>query len=220
MHTFFGQPKFHSNRLGQGPIGYELFLREFKDGLWQLPEDFSRITSEELEKLLNSTIADLPANIELLSFNLEQDQFINPNYIDMVRRVQSKTDIDIYTELTERITPGVTENQLYDGAKMFHDRGLLVCIDDVGTGENSPELVNYLNPFIDEYKFAFQGFRPFDDINKVTSQLDYWYDLSNENNKMLAIEGLETAHDMEVIGKEYPCYVVQGYYTGKPAIMK
>ncbi|KRM11428.1 EAL domain-containing protein [Paucilactobacillus suebicus] len=215
-HTFFGQPMFHVNKLDRGPVGYELFTRELKDGIWQLPDDFHKITSTQLERLLNETIESVPDTIQLLSFNLEPDQFINSEYIEMVARVQEKTNIKIFTELTERGVPNVTADQLYDAAKKFHGQGSLVCIDDVGTGENSPSLVMRLNPYIDQYKFAFQNFRPFTDINKVTSKLDYWYNLAQEKNKILTIEGLETQNDYDIVIKEYPCYIIQGYFTGKP----
>ncbi|WP_057151869.1 EAL domain-containing protein [Secundilactobacillus similis] len=217
--TFYGQPKFAAQQPTDVPVGYELFIREYRGNQWVLPTNFGDISADEIERLLTKALRTMPESITILSFNLEQLQFIDPVYIDMVARVQATTSIRLFTELTERTDPRVTDSQLLAAAKRFHDYGLLVCMDDVGTGDNTPSLVFKLNDYIDEYKFAFQNFRPFAHISDIAPELNFWYDLSQENDKMLAIEGLESAHDLAVVQHDYPCDIVQGYYTGKPALL-
>lgn len=216
MYTFYEQPKYAVSGLDNPPIGYELFIRQWNNNGWQLPKDFNAITSQTLRDLLYETIESMPNNVIMLSFNLEQSQFIDLKFLQMVADVQSRTDIKIFTELTERIAPGVTNQELIDAGRRFHEAGLYVCIDDVGTGQNTPGLVLGMNDYINEYKFAFQNFRPFNDINEIKQKLDFWYNLAQEKGKLLAIEGLEDQKELETVKEKYPCFVVQGYLMGKP----
>ncbi len=219
MLRFYGQPKFRVMQADALPIGYELFIREKQNNQWTLPEDFNACSADQIYQLLTQTIAALPANIELISFNLEQGQFIKTEFVDMVARVQAATPIKIFTELTERSDARVSAAELKQAARQFHERGLLVCIDDVGTGDNTPQLVYELDPYIDEYKFALQNFRPFNRICEISDTIGGWYELANNRHKMLAIEGLENKEDLESVQQNYPCDVIQGYYTGKPALL-
>ncbi len=214
MLKFYGQPKFRPSDITQKPIGYELFIREYKNNQWCLPQNFCAITATQIQLLLSEIVQVMPNNIELLSFNLEQIQFIDPDFTDVVADVQKTTDIKLYTELTERTDPHVTIAQLTRAAQRFDDASLPVCIDDVGTGDNTPELVLRLNDYIDEYKFALQNFRPFNHISEIKSHLNYWYHLAQTHDKMLAIEGTESEEDLDAIRMTYPCDVIQGYYTG------
>ncbi|WP_155287609.1 EAL domain-containing protein [Lacticaseibacillus zhaodongensis] len=219
MLRFYGQPKFNLDKTDKEPVGYELFIREQRGENWVLPDDFTASTPEQIADLLMRTIAMLPEHVQLVSFNLEQCQFIDPAFTKAIAKVQATTNVEIFTELTERTDPNVTNDQLYAAAQRFHAAHLLVCMDDVGTGDNTPELVVALDDFIDEYKFALQNFRPFNHISEIKETIDYWYDMAEKHHKMLAIEGIETAEDLATIQEDYPCNLIQGYYTGRPFLM-
>lgn len=219
MLRFYGQPKFNLDTTDKEPVGYELFIREQRGENWVLPDDFTSVTPDEIADLLMRTIVMLPAHVKLISFNLEQSQFIRDEFIEAIAKVQAASSVQIYTELTERTDPNVSNDQLYRAAKRFNDAGLLVCMDDVGTGDNTPELVLDLDDFINEYKFALQNFRPFKHISDIKSTIDYWYKMAATHHKMLAIEGIETASDLAYIKEFYPCNLIQGYYTGRPFLM-
>lgn len=219
MLRFYGQAKFDLNADDQAPIGYELFMRERQGDKWVLPADFTSSTADEIADLLSRTIAMMPEHIKIVSFNLEQSQFIDPDFCEAVARVQAQTDIHIYTELTERTDPHVSEESLCAAARNFHEHGLLVCIDDVGTGDNTPEFVMNVDPYIDEYKFALQNFRPFAHISAIQDKVSFWWSLARKQHKMLAIEGIENAEDLDVVRSQYPCDIVQGYYLGRPELL-
>ncbi|RRG08109.1 MAG: EAL domain-containing protein [Lactobacillus sp.] len=219
MLAFFGQPKFALNATDYLPVGYELFIREQAASAWHLPDDFNAITVDQFYQLLLNVTRNLPSNVQLLSFNLEQQQFIQPAFADMIEEVQHQTALNIFTELTERNDPLVSDQQLLAAAQGFHRRDLLVCIDDVGTGENTSEMVLKLDDYVDEYKFAFQNFRPFTSIHTIEPELKFWADLRRQNHKILAIEGIETAAELTFVRRQYPCNLIQGYYTGRPELL-
>ncbi|WP_127848536.1 EAL domain-containing protein [Lacticaseibacillus hulanensis] len=216
---FFGQPKYHLTDPSGTPIGYELFVREWRNDRWELPTDFDALTTSQIYRLLSQTVGALPQDTELVSFNLEQSQFINPDFTDMVANVQAETNIKIYTELTERSNPAISSADLVAGARRFHARHLKVCIDDVGTDAHSPALVELLNPYVDEYKFALQNFRPFSSLHEISSKLAVWHDMAQRYGKVLAIEGIESSSDLECVKASFPCDIVQGYHLGRPALL-
>ncbi|WP_243681177.1 EAL domain-containing protein [Lacticaseibacillus manihotivorans] len=143
MRRFIGQSKFSGDGRRQH-IGFELFAREYENGRWSLPTDFNAITATDIRRMPSEALLHLDFTTELISFNLEQRQFIDPDYVEAVALVQSRTPITLITELTERADDTVTLEQLQRGAKRFHDAGLKVCIDDVGTGSNNLDLVTAL----------------------------------------------------------------------------
>lgn len=215
MYTVFAQPKYSMKKAQGAPVGYELFIRQWHDGQWRLPDPFTGISALTLNNLLRQTIAQMPANIELLSFNLEQAQFVDPAFAAMIASVQRSTDIRLYTELTERLDEGVTAGQLLAGAKRFAACGLAVCIDDVGTGQNSPALVLLLDDYITEYKFAFQNFRPLTSVNELGPQLRFWTELAQRQHKLLAWEGIESDVELALLTARYPGDLLQGYLFGR-----
>lgn len=216
MRRFIGQSKFSGDGSRQH-IGYELFAREYEDGQWSLPGDFNTISAIDIRRMLSEALLHLDFTTKLVSFNLEQRQFIDPEYVDAVALAQSRTPIKLITELTERPDAQVTLAQLQRGAKRFHDAGLEVCIDDVGTGSNDLTLVEALSPYVDEYKFALQNLRPFDHISDIASKLNYWYNIAVTHHKALAIEGIETGPGVAELEHDYPCDILQGYFLAKPA---
>lgn len=218
MLHFIGQPKF-SGTEPHKLIGYELFAREYQNGQWHLPADFNQITAVSIERMLLEVVSLMDPTIQLLSFNLEQRQFIDPEYAAAILRVQQQTSIQLWTELTERADETVTCQQLQEGAARFKQAGLSVCLDDVGTGANTKELALALGSAVTEYKFALQNFRPYQSLAEVTARLAGWYRLANQQGKDLAIEGIETAEELVALTERFPAKVFQGYYLGKPALL-
>ena len=216
MRRFIVQAKFSGDGRRQH-IGYELFAREYEDGRWSLPADFNAISAIDIRRMLSEALLHLDFTTALISFNLEQQQFIDPAYVEAVALVQSRTSITLITELTERADAGVTLDQLQRGAKRFHDAGLQVCIDDVGTGSNDLQLVTALAPYVNEYKFALQNLRPFAQLSEIAPTLNYWYHIAESQHKKMAIEGIETAPGVAKLESDYPCDILQGYYLAKPA---
>lgn len=214
-YRFFAQPKFSGGGVVH-LVGYELFVRERQGDHWVLPSDFNLITPADFKELLLATLARISPHVDIVSFNLEQAQFVNPAYRQMVQLVQATTAINIYTELTERPDARVTKPQLLAAARAFHEAGLHVCVDDIGTDANDLDFVKSLLEYVDEYKFAMQNLRPFQYVQEIVAQLKPWYAHAKQNCKKMAIEGIESAADLAYLQQNFPCDILQGYYLGMP----
>ncbi|WDF82558.1 EAL domain-containing protein [Lacticaseibacillus pabuli] len=216
MIRFFGQKKF-SNSDPAKLLGYEFLLREYKDGKWQLPKDFSVFSSEEIASLLVKTIAALPADLPLISFNLDQAQFVSDDFRRGITKLFNANPMNLYVELTERDND-INYDDLVRAASDYKKAGIRVVLDDVGTGANQTKMAMALNDYTSEYKFALQNIRGADK-NEVRAQVTFWHDFATKQHKLFAIEGFETADDLRM-AREFNPDVLQGYYFAHPELIE
>lgn len=218
MIRFFAQPKYSIAPVKI--IGYELFIREQADvgGSWRLPADFSQFTPQQIVDLLAATLQTFPQGVTFISFNLDQEQFVDAAYWRLLADLQQQTPIKLHVELTERRGKGsvpITLQELAHAAKALQQGGLSVCLDDVGTGTNQYELVSVLNAYTAEYKFAIQNVRGKFSGDEIRKQIQFWRELALRHHKWFVLEGFEYASDSQLITDFHPD-AVQGYYFGKP----
>lgn len=218
MLRFWGQAKFSpsSGRI----LGFELFLRELdpKTKRWQVPQDFSVFTPNIVVTLLTETLQTLPEGLELVSINLDQEQFVDPEFSRLLAELADNLSFKLVVELTERQGHGdrkIAEADLIKSAKRFSTNGLAVCLDDVGTGENQLDLVQLLDPYVSEYKYALQNVRGSLPTAVIFDELQLWQKRARNQNKFLAVEGFEEVSDVALIDYLHPD-VVQGYLYAKP----
>ena len=217
MIRFFGQPKYSLDE-PQTLIGYEFLLREWHEDHWQVPDDFSQFQASEIVTLLDQTLAALPEDLPLLSFNLDQAQFIDPAFEEALVKLHAKRPVHLVVELTEQ-DDHVPLPALSQAATKYAASGLRVCVDDVGTGANNRDLVEALAPYIAEYKFALQNFRALGTTKEALPWLKFWRDLATKEHKVFALEGIEDQSDLDIVS-EYAPDVLQGYYYGKPQLIE
>lgn len=216
MIRCWGQAKFSTDNIKL--CGYELFIREQVDDQWVVPADFSRFDPVKITTLLNATVQTMPADLKIISFNLDQRQFVEAQYCELLATIKDQTHAQLCVELTERLGSGttlVTTEQLVTAARRFHDAGIPVCLDDVGTGTNQIALIQQLAPYVSEYKFALQNIRGTESLSQMQEQVRFWRNLALEQHKSFALEGFEGRADLLFI-RDYQPNIVQGYYFGIP----
>ena len=200
--------------------GYELLLREQKGpgDPWRLPQNIATIDPQLMIQLLEQTLSTLPAGLDFVAFNLDESQFIQGDYFNLLTELSKKIPFKLYIELTERLgaeDASVTLQQLVDAAERYQSAGLVVCLDDVGTGNNLRELVTALDPYVSEYKYALQNRRETITPVQLVSAVNYWRQRAKRFHKHFTLEGLDAPEDRALIRQFLPDYV-QGYYFGTP----
>ncbi|WP_179395706.1 EAL domain-containing protein [Lacticaseibacillus absianus] len=216
MLRYFGQPKF-LNVASPELIGYELLLREYRQTRWQLPADFTGLSSATLARLLDQTLAALPAGVALVSVNLSQRQFTDRIFLRALTLVRTRCSVELYVELTER-DEQVAPSTLVQAAAAFAAAGVAVVVDDVGCGANQLALVTALDPSVSEYKFALQNVRDVMAPPAIAPLLASWRQRATAAGKLFAVEGVESAADLTFVQRFAPD-VLQGYYFGRPRLM-
>ncbi|WP_125706397.1 EAL domain-containing protein [Lacticaseibacillus daqingensis] len=216
MLRYYGQPKY----AGAAPthlVGYELLLREYAHATWQRPTDFNAYSSATIAHLLAQTLATIPQTLPLVSFNLSQRQFVDPNFCRALATLQANRPMNLYVELTET-AENVPITALVAAAKAFGQLGVVVVIDDVGSGANQLCLVRALRPYTGEYKFALQNFRAKLTRAQLRQKLLLWRKRATADHKLFALEGVEHCADLALVTLAQPD-VVQGYYYGRPILL-
>ncbi|KRK32578.1 EAL domain-containing protein [Loigolactobacillus bifermentans] len=221
MIRFFAQPKYSITTVKL--VGYELFIREQatvgED--WRLPADFSQFKPQQIIHLLAETLKTFPQGLSCISFNLDQEQFVDLNYCRLLKTLQAQTPIRLYVELTERQgkgTASTTLQELVHAAQAYQQAGLAVCLDDVGTGTNQYELVRTMAAYTVEYKYALQNVRGRLPGDEIHTQIKFWREMALRQQKTFALEGFEYDTDNSLIAAFHPD-IVQGYYFGQPHIL-
>lgn len=216
MIKFLGQPIYDVASGKQ--YGYELFIREETNHELVMPVDFSQYGATEITQLLTKTVHHLPENIQMVAFNLDERQFIDHHFLQPLAKLQRQTPVKIYIELTEHLGTGdapVTTRQLIDTAWRYQHSGLHVCLDDVGSGNNTIALVKSLLPYIVECKFALQNVRNQKTHDQIKTELHFWRALAAKHHIQFALEGIEKQSDLKWM-LEFAPELVQGYYFGRP----
>lgn len=216
MITFYGQPKFANFESSTTATGYELLIRHQVDGRWQLPENLAALPPDQFESLLRKALVALPKTITRVSFNLERVHFVDPEFLAMVQDVQKDTPVTLTVELTERYDPNIDNLTIVKAAKAFYDAGIEVVIDDVGSGNNLPGLVEALTPYVVAYKFGIQNLRPYATEADLRDRLTFWADQAKRKDKRFEVAGIESLDDIDHVQALPVSDDIQGYYFGQP----
>ncbi|NLR10218.1 MULTISPECIES: EAL domain-containing protein [Lactobacillaceae] len=215
MYRFFVQPQINQN--DHKIFGYEVLLRKQKDQSWVLPQHFTDISVEEQTALLEQTVAalDTTTNKLVLAFNLNNQQLRDPftlgNIITLKKRINPAA---LTIELTE--APTLPEVQLFSLA--FHQYGIKLVLDDVGTGSNIYDNIHHLLPYVDEIKFAMQNLRMENREADIPDALAFWSKIAKHYRLQLVLEGVENSEDQQ-LAKKFGITLHQGYLYGKPSLV-
>lgn len=216
MIRYFGQAQYSPTRI---LTGYELLLRQCSGGTWQFPRDFRQHGAAEMQQLAAATIAVLEPAARVVSINLDQDQFVMPEFVRMFTQlVHDFPKREIVVELTERDC-SVPMAELRQAAAAYAGSGAYVCMDDVGSGANSPQMADALDDYVSEYKFAMQNFNERDgSISNLMPQIAAWAQRAKQFQKEFVVEGIETERNLKIV-EQFTPNIIQGFLFAKPALI-
>lgn len=151
-----------------------------------------------------------------VSFNLSRLDFTGCDIFDVVEKTLEKYQIDreyIRIEITESIM--ASDSYVRSEIEKFRSAGYEVWMDDFGSGYSS---LNTLKDYkFDELKIDMLFLSKFNEVSR-TIVISIVRMAKNLGLKTLA-EGVETKEQMEFL-KGIGCEKVQGYYYGKPQLLK
>lgn len=219
MYRYFIQPQL--NAYTNALIGYEMLIRKFVDGAWQLPSDFASISIKEQISVMAQTAKELTSKIKSVSFNLNRTQFIDPEMSAALIEVQKIiSPANLVVEVTEEtIDKNVTIAQLKRQIRHFKAHGIQFSLDDVGTGINTYDHISALISAADELKFAMQNYRSAHLEASIQTELTFWQDIAKREKLRFIVEGIEDDSDVSMLNTMNVAYR-QGYYYEQPHLFK
>lgn len=87
MLRFFIQPQL--NTIVDSVIGYEMLIKEYRDGTWRMPASFSAIPAHDMAELLIATAKELSLKVGSVSFNVDRNQILDDQLIHALIAAQT-----------------------------------------------------------------------------------------------------------------------------------
>jgi EAL domain-containing protein (putative c-di-GMP-specific phosphodiesterase class I) len=150
-----------------------------------------------------------------MGVNLSPVQFRGQGLPFLVARVLSETSLDarqLELELTENIVMHDID-QVVTQLQQLHDLGVVISIDDFGTGFSSLSYVKRLP--VDRLKIDQSFIREVISDPSDRAIVSAIVNLAHSLRMEVVAEGVETAEQLECV-RAVGCDAVQGYYFGKP----
>ncbi len=218
MYRYFIQPQF--NKFTNSVFGYEMLIRKWQDGRWQLPKDFASIPIEIQTELLKQAAIELSLKVESVSFNLNRTQFVNAHINEALIAAQQQIyPIILTVEVTEEPNDHVTIDQLRQQIEIYDQHGIEISLDDVATGVNTLDHIKPLLTEVTEIKLAMQNFREEKRDAEIEDQLRIWTQVTDQYQLRLILEGVENDAE-DQLADRFDIAIRQGYYYGKPHLFK
>ena len=216
MIRYFGQAQYSPKKI---LMGYELFLREYVDGHWRFPKNLRQYGARELAQLAEQTIMMIEPAAKIVSINLDQDQFIDNDFVQMFAVLADKfPERSIVVELTEHECGGAMAG-LRTAAAQYAANNVFVCLDDVGSGANGKTMASVMDAYVSEYKFALQNFSERDgSMANLLPQLGEWAKRAKQFHKEFVVEGIEDQRNLNIVSQFTP-NIIQGYFFAKPVLV-
>ena len=219
MFRFFIQPQINTKT--QDIVGYELLMKEYRDGCWQMPTSFLDIPARVIADTLVKTADKLSVAVGSVSVNVNRHQIQDEKLIQALTIAQKVVrPVRLIIELIENdVIPAVPNAELIKTAQHLNDLGIEFCLDDVGSGINTWPEIEPLLPFTSELKYALQNYKENLDQAETKQTVSFWRDLAQKHSLRFVLEGIDNESDNDW-ADSMQIDLRQGYYYGKPRLMK
>ena len=209
---FYGQPIFKLSSLEGSAIGYELKMYQRCKKQWLLEDQPLNLSVEQLEHLLITALNVIPNSVSLLSFNLAYEQFTDLRFQAMITTLQSKLFVQLVPKLTECPGSPVRGLTVVSAVEALFDAGIVICIDNVGSGNQIPGLIEALTPYVSGYKFSVQNAAGFGRDADLMDRFSFWKNKATANHKRFDVTGVESLDDVIYLKEQQACDLIQGPY--------
>ncbi|WP_125706395.1 EAL domain-containing protein [Lacticaseibacillus daqingensis] len=215
--TFFAQPIFALPDAQPQVVGYELLARTRYRDVWTVPENVGAMTPDQLRQLVMRAVRALPQQAAYVAFNLHPRQFVRPAFLAAIVALQARCPVSLVVELTETRDPLVPTRELVASAHRYAEAGVPLWIDDVGSGQNLPGVVEGLTPACVGYKFALQELAGWLSPADLRDRFSFWRDRAQAADKRFVLVGVETEAELALARQQAPHALIQGCYLGAAA---
>ncbi len=150
-----------------------------------------------------------------ISVNLSYIQVQKSNILEAILKLIEKYHIKPGSLMVELTESGFLEDCpcFEDFCKGLKEQGILLALDDFGSGYSNFRYLSSLNPNILKVDRTFMT-KAIQNKQEYTL-LKYMIEMSHSINLKMCIEGVETIEELEKISKIEPDFI-QGYYYGRP----
>ena len=151
-----------------------------------------------------------------ISVNVSPTQFLHPEFVDHVRVILERTQVDpsrIRFELTENLMAQNIEF-IVQQMQELKQLGITISLDDFGTGYASLAYLTQLP--LDELKIDRRFVKTLFKQGEGALLTEMIISLGRSMNLTIIAEGVETKEQFERL-RELGCEVFQGYFFGYPS---
>lgn len=162
----------------------------------------------------NKTWQDKGIQAFPVSVNITAKQFMQPNFITMIKNILKTSKLDpqyLKVEVTENVI--INSVNVLDSISELKKLGVSIVLDDFGSGNSG---FNYLSNLpIDQLKIDHSFIKNINSKRSDEVILQAIIDMANNLNLDLVVEGVETTSQLEYL-ESLNCYKFQGCYFNKP----
>lgn len=176
-------------------------------GAWILREAIEQMVRWDKEFGLDGTLS--------INVNVAKRQLIHPEFLDLVKDVLDSTGFAAH-RLKIEITESTVIDPRHDMRAVLdkiHDLGVLLAMDDFGTGHSSLSLLHNFNFDILKIDQSFvQGMETSREMSAVLHSI---IALAQNTGMKVVAEGAETKSQIACL-ISHECDMIQGYYFARP----
>lgn len=147
-----------------------------------------------------------------VAVNISSIQFMQPDFIPMVKEILEKTKLDgtyLELEITESVAL-TKEEEVIDKLLILKNMGIHISIDDFGTGYSS---LSYLERLpVDSLKIDREFIKNIGNDSTIVKMI---IGMAQSLELSVVAEGVETSSQLEYL-KKFGCKSMQGYLFSKP----
>lgn len=176
-------------------------------GAWILREACEQMVRWDQEFGLDGTHS--------INVNVAKRQLIHPEFMGLVKDVLSSTGLDprrLKVEITES-TAIDPRHDMSEVIRRVRDLGVLIAMDDFGTGHSSLSLLHKFD--FDILKIDQSFVRGMEESREMSAVLHSIISLAQNTGMTVVAEGAETKEQVACL-ISHSCDLVQGYYFARP----